>query len=51
MGFTEEQLSGEFHIPESAIENFEYMPVIDEKDIQILYKKVCKAQEKIDFCS
>ncbi|HQP05294.1 MAG TPA: WD40 repeat domain-containing protein, partial [Bacteroidales bacterium] len=35
MGFTEEQLSGEFHIPESAIENFEYMPVIEEKDIEI----------------
>jgi WD40 repeat protein len=35
MGFTEEQLSGEFHIPESAIENFEYMPVIDEKNIDL----------------
>ncbi len=36
MGFTEEQLSGEFHIPETAIENFEYMPVIDEKDIELV---------------
>ena len=35
MGFTEDQLSGEFHIPETEITNFEYMPVIDEKDIEI----------------
>ncbi|MBP7077181.1 MAG: WD40 repeat domain-containing protein [Bacteroidales bacterium] len=35
MGFTEEKLSDEFHIPETAIENFEYMPEIDEKDIEI----------------
>jgi WD40 repeat protein len=35
MGFTEDQLSGEFHIPESAIENFEYMPVIEENDIEL----------------
>jgi len=35
MGFTEEQLSGEFHIPETVIENFEYMPVIEEKDLKL----------------
>ncbi|PLW93043.1 MAG: hypothetical protein C0592_07665, partial [Marinilabiliales bacterium] len=35
MGFTEEQLSGEFHVPETQIENFEYMPVIDEDEIEI----------------
>ncbi len=35
MGFTEEQLDGEFHIPETEIEKFEYMPVIEEKDINI----------------
>lgn len=35
MGFTEDQLSGEFHIPETEIKNFEYMPVIEEKDIDL----------------
>jgi hypothetical protein len=35
MGFTEEQLSGEFHVPETQIENFEYMPVIDESEIEL----------------
>ncbi len=35
MGFTEEQLSGDFHVPESAIENFEYMPVIELEEIEL----------------
>ena len=35
MGFKEEDLSGEFHMPKSAIRKFKYMPVIEEKDIQI----------------
>jgi len=34
MGFKEEDLNGDFHIPESEIKNFEYLPVItDSTDI------------------
>ncbi|MBN2727621.1 MAG: caspase family protein [Bacteroidales bacterium] len=32
MGFTEEQLSGEFHIPETKIENYEFLPTIIENE-------------------
>ncbi len=35
MGFKEEDLNGDFHIPESNIKNFEYMPVIDIDEINI----------------
>jgi hypothetical protein len=35
MGFEEKDLEGDFHIPQSKIINFEYMPIIEEKDIQI----------------
>jgi hypothetical protein len=35
MGFKEKDLEGDFHIPQSKIINFEYMPIIEEKDIQI----------------
>jgi WD40 repeat protein len=35
MGFTEEDLNGDFHIPKSRIKNFEYMPVIEEETIEI----------------
>jgi WD40 repeat protein len=37
MGFTEEQLSGELHVPETIIENFEYMPIIEEEEIEIKF--------------
>jgi len=35
MGFEEEDLGDDFHIPESVIENFEYMPIIEEEGIEI----------------
>ena len=34
-GFTEEQLSTEFHIPESQIRNFEYIQRVDTKEITL----------------
>jgi len=38
MGFKEEDLSGEFHIPVSAIEDFEYMPVFEEDKLDLNLK-------------
>jgi hypothetical protein len=35
MGFEEEDLSSDFHIPEAKIEHFEYMPVIEQQNIDI----------------
>lgn len=35
MGFSEDQFSNEFHIPETSIENFDYMPVVEEPEIEI----------------
>ena len=35
MGIKEEDLGGEFHIPESSIKNFEYLPIIEEQNIEI----------------
>jgi len=35
MDFKEEDLSSEFHIPESAIENFEYLPIIEEDELEL----------------
>ena len=35
MGFKEENLGENFHLPESSIKNFNYMPIIEEKNINI----------------
>lgn len=35
MGFEEKDLSSDFHIPEAKIENFEYMPIIEQQNIDI----------------
>jgi hypothetical protein len=37
LGFNEEDLSGELHVPKSTIHEYEYLPVIDEDELNLRF--------------